>query len=114
MLDNQNNHTFWRDAVKKDMTNVMIAFEILDTGENLPVGFFKLSVHMVFDIRLDLTRKARLVTDGHLTPDPVDSTYAGVVSRELVRIALTYTTPLGIDIWAADIMNIFVQALTTE
>ena len=53
---------------------------------------------MVFDIKLDLTRKARVVADGHLTPDPIDSTYAGVVSRKTVRIALTYVALLGIDI----------------
>ena len=70
MLDRKNNNTLWRDAVKKEMENVMVAFKILDTGENLPVGFSKLGVHMVFDIKLDLTRKARLVADGHLTPDP--------------------------------------------
>ena len=100
LLDKKNNNTLWRDAVKKEMTNVLVAFKMLDSGENLPVGYSKLSVHMVFDIKLDLTRKARLVADGHLTPDPVDSTYAGVVSRETVRIALTYTALTGIDIWA--------------
>ena len=108
MLDNQNNNALWRDAVKKEMTNVMIAFKILDIVENLPVGFSKVGVHMVFDITLSLTRKARLVADGHLTSDPVDSTYAGVMSRELVRIASTYAVLLGIDIWSADIMNTFV------
>ena len=75
-----------------------IAFKILDSSENLPVGYSKLSVHMMFDIKLGLTRKARFVADGHLTPDPIDSTYAGVVSRETVRIALTYIALLGIDI----------------
>lgn len=29
MLDKLNNNNFWRDAVKKEMTNVMIAFKIL-------------------------------------------------------------------------------------
>ncbi len=96
MLNKQNNTNFWRNAVKKEMTKVMIAFKILDTGENFPFGFSKLSVRMVFDIKLDLTRKARLVVDGQLTPDPVDSTYAVVVSMELVRIALTYAVLLGI------------------
>lgn len=52
---------------------------------------------------MDLTRKARLVADGHLTPDPVDSTYAGVVSRETMRTVLTYAASYGLDIWAADI-----------
>ena len=69
---------------------------------------------MVIDVKLDLTRKAQLVADGHLTSDPVDSTYAGIVSRETVRIALSYAVLLGLNIWAADIMNAFVQAPTTE
>ena len=55
-----------------------------------------------------------MIADGHLTPDPVDSTYAGVVSRETVRIALIYAALHGLDLCAADIMNAFVQAPTTE
>ena len=75
LMDKQNKNTLWRDAIHKEMKNVSIAFKILDSNENLPIGCSRLSVHMVFDIKLDLTRKARLVADGHLTPDPVDSTY---------------------------------------
>ena len=70
----------------------------MGSDDKPPVGFSRLRVHLVFDIKLDLTRKARLVADGHLMPDPVDSTYTGVVSRESVRIALTYAGLLGLDI----------------
>ena len=66
----------------------MVAFKVLDFNEKAPVGYSRLRVHMVFDIKLDLIRKARLVADEHLTPDPVGSTYADVVSRENVRITL--------------------------
>ena len=114
LLDQKNKNTYWRDAIKKEMRNVVVAFNILDSGENVPGGYGRLGIHMVFDVKLDLTRKARLVADGHLTPDPIDSTYAGVVSRESVRIALTYAALLDLDLWAADIMNAFVQAPTTE
>ena len=114
LFDKKNGNTFWRDAINKEMKNVIVAFDILDSGENVPVGYAKLGVHMVFDVKLDMTRKARLVADGHRTPDPVDSTYAGVVSRETVRVALTYAALMGLDVWAADIMNAFVQAPTTE
>ena len=96
------------------MNNVIVAFNILDSGENVPEGYARLSVHMVFDVKLDLTWKARLVAKGHLTPDTIDSTYAGVVSRKTVGIALTYAELMGLDIWAADIMNAFVQAPATE
>ena len=38
----------------------------------------------MFDIKLDLIRKAQIVAGGHLTVDPEDSTCAGVVSRDTV------------------------------
>ena len=113
-LDKPNSNNYWRDAIQKEMKNVTVAFKILDSKDRVPVGYSKLKVRLVFDIKLDLTRKARLVADGHLTPDPVDSTYADVVSRETVRIALTYGALHGLDFWAADIMNAFVQAPITE
>ena len=32
-LDQKNNNTLWRDAIKKEMTNVAVAFHILDHGK---------------------------------------------------------------------------------
>lgn len=90
-LDRVNNNTLWRDAIHKEMTNVKVAFQFLSDDENLPVGYSKLGVHLIFDVKMDMTRKARLVAEGHRTPNPIESTYAGVVSRESVRIAMTYT-----------------------
>ena len=44
---------------------------------------------MIFDIKMeDFRRKARLVAGGHMTKAPATITYASVVSRETVRIAL--------------------------
>ena len=68
------------------MANVGIAFEVLEEGEHAPVAWRKVSGHLVFDVKMDFTRKARWVLDGHKTPKPTGSTYAGVVSREGVRI----------------------------
>ena len=63
---------------------------------------------------MDLTRKARWVKDGHLTPDPIDSNYAGVVSRESVRIPFTYPALNELDIAAADIKSAYLRAPTFE
>ena len=63
------------------MTNVGIAFTILDDGIKPPPGRRKASGHLVFDVKMDFTRKAMWVKDGHRTPDPTTSDYAGVVSR---------------------------------
>ena len=68
-LDKKNVDAHWRDLVKKEMKNVMVAFEILDPCERVLVIYSRLKVHLVFGIKLDLTRKAQLVADGHLTPD---------------------------------------------
>ena len=101
-------------GIRKEIWNVKVAFDILDDDEGLPVGYSKLGVHLIFDVKMDLTRKARLVADGHQTPDPLESTYAGVVSRESVHIAMTYTARMGINIWGADIQNVYLSAPTSE
>ena len=69
---------------------------------------------IVWDVKMDFTRKARWVLDGHKTPDPEGSTYAGVVSRESVRIALTYAALNGLDVFAADIRNAYLQAPSSQ
>ena len=63
---------------------------------------------------MDFTRKARWVLDGHKTANPIGSTYAGVVSRESVRIALTYAALNELDVVAADIRNAYLQAPSSQ
>ena len=87
-LDDENNNTLWRDAIRKEMKNVSIAFEILESPDP-PRGYIKTTYHMIFDVKMDFARKARLVADGHKMPEPSISPYAGVVSRDTVRIAFT-------------------------
>ena len=109
----KNGNTFWRDAIRKEMTNVGIAFDILEDDEHLPVGYKKASGHIIFDVKMDFTRKARWVLDGHKCEKPDISTYAGVVSRESVRIAFTYAALNDLDVFAADIQNAYLQAPTS-
>jgi hypothetical protein len=55
------------------------------------------------------------VLDGHKSPDPVISTFSGVVScDESVRIALTYAALNYIDVWTANIRNSYLQAPTFQ
>ena len=91
------------------MLNVCIVFEVLTTGEKAPPGWIKVTGHLVFDVKMDFTRNSRWVLDRHKTPDPVGSTYDGVVSRESVRIAFTYAALNGLDVFAANIQNPYLQ-----
>ena len=55
---------------------------------NAPQGYQKIKVHLVFACKHDGCHKARLVAAGHLTPDPVDSIYSGVVSTRSLRLSI--------------------------
>ena len=114
-LDKQNGNDFWRKSIEKEMHELGRAFEILDTDKPPPVGWTKVTGHLVFDIKMDFSRKSRWVLDGHLTkaPDRL-STYAGVVSRESIRIALTYAALNKVAVNAADIRNAYLQAPSSQ
>ena len=68
-IDAENGNTEWYDAIMKEMFNVRIAFDVLKRGAIAPPGFKKIPLSMIFDIKLDFTKKARLVAGGiALTP----------------------------------------------
>jgi hypothetical protein len=63
------------------------------------------------DLKMDFTRKARWVLDGHSCRRLKDQpTYAGVGSRESVRITLAYAAQNGLQVCAADIRNAYLEA----
>ena len=92
------------------MMNVGILFDILDDNYVVPLEWSKLMGHVIFDCKIDMTRKARWVLDGHKTPEPLHSIYAGVVYRESVRIALTYAALNDLDVTFSNIRNSYLQA----
>ena len=112
-LGQENGNILWQDAYEKEMFQVGIAFKILRDNEHIPVGYKKSSGHLIWSVKIDFTQKDRWVKDGHRTPDLEDSKHSGVVSRESVRIALTYAALHGIEVLAADIRNAYLQAPTS-
>ena len=87
------------------MHNVSVAFDILPTGAPVPVGGKKSYGHLIWDVNMEFTRKACWFKYGHRMPDPKESNYAGVVSRDSVIIALNYAALNDVDNTAADIQN---------
>ena len=114
-LDEKNGNKLWSNAIDKELKNVIIAFKLLDESEQPPVGSTKIPYHIVFDVRFDLTRKARLVAGGHKHRDvPSYETYSSVVSRDSVRIILTIAALNGLKVLAADIGNAYLNAPNRE
>ena len=96
------------------MKNVSPAFEFLDSGAPAPLFHKYISLHMIFNVKMDFTRKCRLVVGGHMTNPPTSMTYSSVVSRDSVRIAFSIAALNDLDILAADVSNAYIQATTKE
>ena len=77
-----------------------------------PKGYHKIKVHLVFAAKCDGRDKARLVADGHLTPEPVENIYFGVVSLRNPRLVIFLGILNNLDIWGADIGNAYIEAFT--
>ena len=107
-------NTLWQDALAKEMGNVGVAFEILSPNTKAPPGWHKASGHIIFDVNMDFTRKAHWVKDGHKTPNSTTSSFAGVVSRDSIRIALTHAALLGLPVIGTNICNACLQAPSSE
>lgn len=92
-------------ALEKEMGSLMIAFKLKNHGEKAPPGWHKSTGHIIWDVKMDFTRKARWVKDGHKTPDSITSSYL---------VALMYAALLGLPVVGADIKYAYLQAPSSE
>jgi hypothetical protein len=102
----------WQEAVRKEMSKVRVAFQVMDDNEVPPPTFQEIRCHLIFDVKMEnFQHKARLVAGGHTPPEtPASITYASVVSRESVRIALTLTALNDLEVKTANIENAYLTA----
>ena len=77
-------------------------------------GYKEITVHMVFDIKMDFTRKARLVAGGHMTDAPPSVTYSSVVTRDSVCLALMLAELNELEVLAGDVGNAYLNAPCRE
>eukprot|EP00957_Ditylum_brightwellii_P002176 167067-Ditylum_brightwellii.AAC.2 len=96
LFDRENGNTLWQDAIDLEMHTILPVFDVHKGGKP-PSVYFKSSGYLVSETKMTFQHKAWWVKDGHLSPDPIDSNYAGVVSRESLRIAFTYAALNGFD-----------------
>ena len=58
-LYTKNGNIYCQDAISKEMANVGIAFAIQYEVVKTPPDWIKASGHLIFDVKMDFTRKAR-------------------------------------------------------
>ena len=69
---------------------------------------------MVFDVKFDLRRKARLVLGGNWTEPPKEDIYSGVVGMDTIRLGFQIAAMNGLKVCAADVGNAFLYGKTRE
>ena len=105
-LDKEIGNDHWWKAIQKEMSAVKVAFKILEDNDNPPIGSQYMKCHMVFSIKMeDFSRKAHQVAGGHMVEASKSLTFASVVSREPVRIALTLAALDDLEVKTSDIQN---------
>ncbi len=62
-IDQETGTDLWHKAILKEMKNNSVAFKFID-NDTIPIGYQWIPCHMVFDIKIELTWKARFVAGG--------------------------------------------------
>ena len=65
---------------------------------------------LVFAFKHDGCHKARLVTGGHLTPDPIESIYSGVFSTRSLSLSIFLAKLNNMKVWGADTGIVYLEA----
>jgi Reverse transcriptase (RNA-dependent DNA polymerase) len=55
-----------------------------------------------------------LVAGGHLTPEPVESIYSGVVSLRALRLIIFIAELNKLQLWGADVRSAYLESTTKE
>ena len=114
-IDKRTGTDFWEKAIEKEIRNVFPAFEFLKSDNiQVPPRFQFVETYFVFDTKMDLTRKARLVARGSMTEATKEETFASVVSRDTVRLFFLLAALNDLDVLSCDIQNAYLAAPNKE
>ena len=115
LIDKMNGDNMWKEAMDKELKQIedYKTFRLLRKGEILG-NYTRIPYHMVFDVKFDLRRKARLVAGGNHTDPPREDIYSGVVDIQTVRLGFMIAAQNGLSVCAADIGNAFLYGKTRE
>ena len=120
-LDVQNGNNKWSDAIDLEIEQIKEYQVVKDYGKavyekgkviNALKEYPKLEYTLCLMSNIVGKFKARLVADGHLTKEPNETVYSGVVSFGNLRLAMFLAELNSLQLWGADAGNAYLQALT--
>ena len=117
-LDVQCGNNKWRDAIDLEIEQIKEYKIFKDHGKavyeqgkviSAPKEYQKIRVCFVFDVKHSGKFKAN-----HLTKEPNETVYSGVVFLQNLRLAMFLAELNGLQLWGADVRNANLQPLTEE
>lgn len=93
---------------------VLPALWLLSANEKVPVGSQKVNLMIIFDVKMDLTRKAQICACGDQTEAPSSVTYATIVSRDSICLALLIASLNNMNVLLADTAGAYLNAPCAE
>ena len=117
-FDKENGNTLWRDAILKELEALMS----MNLFKKFPSylrkakgkGFQFAPLRIIFDVKLDLRRKARLVIVGHIVNSTGHEVYASTMKSISSRVLMTISAANNLDVIVGDIENAYLHADTEE
>ncbi len=115
-IDDSAGNTRWQNAVEKEVAALIMhnCFDFKTPDFKPTTDYQYCRLHLVYDIKNDLTYKARLVCNGSQVDPRGLSTRATVVKSISVRLLDLIADALGLQVLCGDIGNAFIQAMTKE
>ena len=99
-IDAANGNTLWQDAIKAKIKCLVDinCFKFKSRDYKPDDGFQFATLHLVYNVKQDLCRKARLVCGGHLV-DPMDVNYSVYDCSRCLPTGQAWTYCVGTFIW---------------
>ena len=115
-LDEENGNSFWKEAIKAEIQSLtdMGCFKFEDPEFRPSDDYQKTTLVMIFDVKQDLRRKARLVAGGHLVDVLDNNVYSSTVKGISVKLLHVIAHKTGMRQLCGDVANAYVNAYTNE
>jgi hypothetical protein len=115
-MDVKNQDNKWKEAMEKEISSIQEhkTFEFLHPDALPPEGYQCAPLRMIFDVKSDLRRKARLVVGGHKVDASNQSSYSSVEKLDSTRLLNVIAKAQGLKVLAGDIGNAYLNAEMTE
>lgn len=115
-LDKANGDTYWTDAIEKEIKSLLMmeCFDFQGPDFKPSSDFQFAPLRMIFEVKQDQRRKARLVIFGHVVDSRGVSARSSVVKGISVRLLDLIAHRDRLDIMHGDISNAFISAPCQE